>query len=252
MSIREKILYLKNSAISSILKRLEKTKQLPEPPRNLDSYNFGKLVDISLLSSEEREKAFMEFSEGDDGLYTLLTTAYEHGIESMFSCSGHFNNFGYVVFKVNDDNLKSLQQLGKVLSHEGIATNFEQHHKLGFRVLFHSHHATSKDWFYKAAETIENMPNFEITPTILYHETVYPSYQPFLSRIKQGIIEKLRKWSEELVDVENPRKIQEDIKTVSQKLREDFSTIDSKKTIDIKKELKPSDKHNINSNTQGQ
>ena len=183
MSIKEKIIEIKNSMIDAIINRMEK-----EPGETMNGY-----IDLSKLSLEEREKAFINFSEGNDDLYTLLSTAYENGIESMFSCCGHGENeFGYVIFKVNDENLEKIQQLGKALSHEGVVTNFEDHYKFGKRVSFHSIRAQDRSWFAKVAETIKNLPEHDIEPTIIYHEYMYKTEQPLSERMKEGVIKTLR------------------------------------------------------------
>lgn len=192
MNVRERIKLLRNSIIDRILNRIEKTKKLSST--QYEEYNSGGHIDISKLSPEERKNAFMEFAEGNKGLYDLLNTAYEQEIESMFCCAGHSeNDNGYVVFKVTDDNLKKLQQLGKVLSHEGVATSFENHHELGKRVLYHGFKVQSKNWFEKANEILENLPQHEIIPSIYYHEMMINSNKPFSYRIRESIIKALER-----------------------------------------------------------
>lgn len=192
MNVRERIKRLRNSIIDRILNHIEKTKKLPST--QYEEYNSGGHIDISKLSLEERKNAFMEFAEGNKGLYDLLNTAYEQGIESMFCCAGHSeNDNGYVVFKVTDDNLKKLQQLGKVLSHEGVATSFENHHELGKRVLYHGFKVQSKNWFEKANEILENLPQHKIIPSIYYHEMMIDSNKPFSYRIRESIIKALER-----------------------------------------------------------
>ena len=192
MNVRERIKLLRNSIIDRILNRIEKTKKISST--QYEEYNSGGHVDISTLSPEERKNAFMEFAEGNKGLYELLNTAYEQGIESMFCCAGHSeNDNGYVVFKVTDDNLKKLQQLGKVLSHEGVATSFENHHELGKRVLYHGFKVQSKNWFGKANEILENLPQYEIIPSIYYHEMMIDSNNPLSYRIRDNIVKTLEK-----------------------------------------------------------
>lgn len=228
MNIKEKFIHLKDSGIDFILNHLDSSSKLPAPSQHPNSYNQGGYVDLSSLSPEEREKAFIDFAEGDSGLFSMLTTAYEHGIESMFCCKGHStNDFGYAIFKVTDDNLKQLQQLGKVLSHKGVSTDFEHHHKFGFRVTFHSFHCSDRSWFYDAAETIKNPPHQEILPTMYYHETPYNSFQPLSFRIKKRVINTLKKWRTESFGEsdESPNsQLSKAVapKTLSEKLKEEF------------------------------
>lgn len=201
----ERIKLLRNSIIDRILNRIEKTKKISST--QYEEYNSGGHVDISTLSPEERKNAFMEFAEGNKGLYDLLNTAYEQGIESMFCCAGHSeNDNGYVVFKVTDDNLKKLQQLGKVLSHEGVATSFENHHELGKKVLYHGFKVQSKNWFGKANEILENLPQYEIIPSIYYHEMMIDSNKPLSYRIRENIVKTLEKIRYGAREVENSKK----------------------------------------------
>ena len=232
MNIKEKMIELKNSVIDSILNILEPTKKLSEPAP-------GGHIDISSLSPQEREKAFIKFAEGDKDLYTLLTTAFDNGIESLFSCCGHSDNdFGYVVFKVDDNNLEKIQQLGKVLSHEGVVTNFEEHHEFGKRVSFHSGRAKDRSWFAKAAETIKNPPQYDVEPTIFYHEEMFSSYQPLSTKMKDRVINILKQLrSQNPISVVDTKE-KNNTKKLAEKLREEHPIKNTTENIKASSECK--------------
>ena len=174
---------LKNRIIDRLIQRIDPVLNAPKTS-----------IDLRTLPPKELEEAFIKFSEGDDGLYRLLKTAYEHGIDSMYSCKGHSTrDMGYVMFKVTDENLKMLQTMGKVLSHEGISTSFEFHHEQGPRVCFHSFRAKNRNWFNIATDTIINPPEEEIESAIYYNEKFIHSYVPLSFSIRDRVTKMLRK-----------------------------------------------------------
>lgn len=149
-------------------------------------------VDLSKLPPEQREKSFVQFGEGNVDLTRLLKVAYEHDVESMFCCSGHSGPNGYVVFKVNEENLKYLQDVGKVLSKHNVVTNFEEHYLMGKRVAFSG--KKSSDWFGMAADVMENIQEFDTSnPSIYYHEQMWKLQEPLSYTIKRKMLELLKK-----------------------------------------------------------
>ena len=153
-----------------------------DEPGNKGKYNNFRHTDISLLSAEEREQAFLDFSEGEEGLYNLLKTAYDHGIESLYSCKGHYYKanlnivLAYIVLRVTKDNINLLRQIGRAVSHEQIETIFE-YGKYGNLVTFKSPALNmNKNWFNVAAEIIKNPPKKKIIP-ISHYYTEAPCYR---------------------------------------------------------------------------
>lgn len=225
MNIKEKIIEFKNSTIDSIVSKLEKRKEIRE-------LNTNGYIDVSKLSPKERENAFKMFAEGNKDLYTLLTVAYENGIQSMFSCAGHSENyFGYIVFKVNDDNLEKIRKVGKVISHYGIATNFQDHYKFGKRVSFEPHRdiVKNRSWFAKMAETIKDTPQYDVEPTIFYHEEMYISEAPFSERLEEKIINVLKKLRSPEQKLLVETKEQKNTNKLGEKLREEYKSNEEKR-----------------------
>ena len=129
-------------------------------------------IDLKLLSEEDREKAFIQFGEGSRELTSFLKSAYKHCVPSIFCCSGHDVRQPYVMLKVTDENLELLQTLGKILSKQGVVTNFEEHHQYGKRVIFSPHgNVIQKEWLDKACDIMEHPEKFDSSnPSIYYHE----------------------------------------------------------------------------------
>ena len=149
-------------------------------------------VDLAKFTDEEREKAFIKFGEGNEDLARLLKVAYEHNAESIFCCSGHGGPDGYVLFKVNEENLQYLQDVGKVLSNFGVITNFENHYKGGKRVDYRG--VQSSDWFGIAAEVMQNLKDFDSeNPSKYYHEEMHDARIPLKYRIKKNLLALLKK-----------------------------------------------------------
>ena len=151
-------------------------------------------IDLNLLSEEDREKAFIQFGEGSRELTSFLKSAYEHGAPSIFCCSGHDVRQPYVMLKVTNENLELLQTLGKVLSKQGVVTNFEEHHQYGKRVTFSPHgNVIQKEWLDKACDIMEHPEQFDSSnPSIYYHEEMTNSYVPYSFNLKKRILERLK------------------------------------------------------------
>ena len=180
---------------------------LPTPSHSHHDREAYILQDISCQAAccssseeEQRNSCFAEFGENDENLTTFLKTAYKHGISSMYCCSGHGIRSAYVMLKVNDDNIELLRKLGKVLSKEGVTTDFENHHISGLRVCYRSHNRISTDWLKHASEIIESPELFDDNnPTMYYHEQIFSSYKPFSFDLKKKILNYLRKTNKQLL-----------------------------------------------------
>lgn len=97
-----------------------------------------------------------------------------------------------VVFKVNEKNLKYLQDVGKVLSKHNVVTNFEEHYLIGKRVSFRG--KESSDWFRMAADVMDNIQEFDTTnPSIYYHKQMWKSQEPLSYTIKRKMLGLLKK-----------------------------------------------------------
>ena len=156
-------------------------------------------IDLESLSEEERNNNFTQFGEGNANLTKFLKTAYEHGAPSLFCCSGHGDRSAYVVLKVTDENIEMLRKMGKVLSKEGVVTNFEDHYIHGKNVAYRSMKSFSTDWLGHASQILESPELFDDSnPTMYYHETMQNSYKPFGFDLKKKLLNFLRKTSKPL------------------------------------------------------
>lgn len=88
-------------------------------------------INLEELDEEAREELFIKFGEGDKNLTTFLKTSFEHGAPSIFCCSGHGIKYPYIWLKATDENIELLRKVGKVLSKEGVVTNFTNHYTKG-------------------------------------------------------------------------------------------------------------------------
>lgn len=161
---------------------------------NLLEYRHPKeSIDLSKLSDEEREEVFITFGEGNEHLTRLLKVAYSNNVSSQFCCSGHNGlKRAYVVFEVNEDNIKYLQKVGKILSKSNVVTNFENNFTYGKRVSFHGRDYNN-NWFEYAADIMENINEYEVTtPDIYYHEDMYDNIIPFGYRVLQRLLNILK------------------------------------------------------------
>ena len=100
-------------------------------------------INLEELDEDKRNACFIQFGKGDNNLTSFL--AYDHGAPILFCCSGHGTRSAYVVLKVTDDNIELLKKVGKVLSKNGIATNFENNHIRGLCVDYRSIRSVSTE-----------------------------------------------------------------------------------------------------------
>ena len=170
-----------------LIAKLESDLKLPEES-----------VDLTKLTDEQRERAFILFGEGSKELTNFLRTAYAHGAPSIFACSGHGISQPYVLLRVTDKNLPMLQYLGKVLSNFGASTNFEDHYQYGKRVHYGGTNDSNNscEWLNTATDVLEH-PNLYVNeasnPTIYYHEAMTDSYVPLGYKVRKKILETLKK-----------------------------------------------------------
>ena len=150
-------------------------------------------INLEELNEEERNKCFIQFGEGDESLTAFLKTAYNHGAPSIFCCSGHGTRSAYVVLKVTDDNIELLRKVGRVLSKNGVSTNFENNHLRGLIVIYNSFKSVSTNWL-SLAEKVMNTPELfdDSNPEIYYHEEIFDSYKPFGFDFKKKLLTYLR------------------------------------------------------------
>ena len=162
-------------------------------------------IELENLTEEERSKLFIKFGEGNTDLTNFLRTTYNHNAPSVFCCSGHGIQSAYVVLKVNDENIELLKKVGKVLSKQGISTNFENNHIRGCLVSYRAvHDNPSTNWLNIASQIMENPELFDDSnPTIYYHEVMYKSYKPLLFDLKKRLLNYLRGKKQEVLP---PRK----------------------------------------------
>lgn len=150
-------------------------------------------IDLEQLSEEDRDKCFLQFGEGDENLTMFLKTAYSHGAPSLFCCSGHGTRSPYVVLKVTDGNIDILRKMGKVLSQNGVSTNFTKDHIRGVIVSYRAMNGASTQWLNVATQVIKNPELFDdIIPEIYYHEDIHESYKPFGFDLKKKLLSFLR------------------------------------------------------------
>lgn len=156
-------------------------------------------IDLESLTEEERNNNFTQFGEGDANLTNFLKTAYEHGAPSLFCCSGHGNRSAYVILKVTDENIEMLRKMGKVLSKEGVVTNFENHYMRGKCVSYRSMKSFSTNWLAHASQILESPELFDDSnPEMYYHEAMHDSYKPFGFDLKKKLLSYLRRNSTSL------------------------------------------------------
>lgn len=156
-------------------------------------------INLEELDEEERSKCFIQFGEGDENLTSFLKTAYKNGVSSLYCCSGHGVQSAYVVLKVTDDNIELLRKMGRILSKDGIVTNFENNHIRGLCASYRSINSASTEWLDHATRIMENPELFkDVSPEIYYHEEIISSYKPFGYDLKKKILHHLRKNRKEL------------------------------------------------------
>jgi hypothetical protein len=85
------------------------------------------------------------------------------------------------------------RRIGKILSNQGIITNFEDHHIQGKMVSYMPMDRYDTEWMRIATNILENPEKYEDEePSILYHETMYESYKPMFFDFKKRLLNILR------------------------------------------------------------
>lgn len=150
-------------------------------------------IELENLTEEEREEMFKQFGEGDANLTEFLRQAYKNGLPSIFCCSGHGTQSAYVTLKITDENINIARKIGKILSKQGVTTNFTDDHIRGKYVGYRSMTTSSTEWLNTATQILENPELFEdVKPDIYYHEEMYSSRKPFAFDLKKRLLSYLR------------------------------------------------------------
>ena len=167
-------------------------------------------IELENLTEEDREKMFKQFGEGDVNLTEFLRQSYKSGLPSIFCCSGHGVKSAYVILKITDENMNIARKMGKILSKQGIATNFTDDHIRGKYVDYRSMKTNSTEWLKTATQILANPELFEdVEPDIYYHEKMYLSRKPLAFDLKKRLLSYLRgtKQIEETTTVSSIQKI---------------------------------------------
>lgn len=150
-------------------------------------------IELEDLTEEEREEMFKQFGEGDINLTEFLRQSYKSGLPSIFCCSGHGVQSAYVTLKITDENINIARKIGKILSKQGVSTNFTDDHIRGKYVAYRSMKTNSTEWLNTATQILTNPELFEdVEPDIYYHEEMYSSRKPFASDLKKRLLSYLR------------------------------------------------------------
>lgn len=150
-------------------------------------------IELENLAEEDREKMFKQFGEGDSNLTEFLKQAYKSGLPSIFCCSGHGVQSAYVTLKITDENIGTARKIGKILSKQGISTNFTDDHARGKYVDYRSMRTASTEWLNTATQILKNPELFEdVEPDIYYHEEMHASRKPFAYDLKKKLLSHLR------------------------------------------------------------
>ena len=136
---------------------------------------------------------FKQFGEGDINLTNFLRQAYKSGLPSIFCCCGHGITSAYVTLKITEENLHLAQKIGKILSKQGVVTNFKDDYIKGKYVDYRSMKTTSTEWLNVATQILANPELFEdVKPDIYYHDEMSPSKKPFAFDFKKRLLSYLR------------------------------------------------------------
>lgn len=197
-------------------------------------------IDLEDLSQEERNTMFEQFGEGDPNLEGFLRKAYDSGMPSIHCCCGHGEKKPYVTFKITDENIEMARRIGKILSNQGIITNFEDHHIQGKMVSYMPMDRYDTEWMRMATNILENPEKYEDEePSILYHETMYESYKPMFFDFKKRLLNSLR-GTKELPEGQEAVKVGDNSK---EEFRDRIKVGDNKeKTDEIENKHKPINK----------
>lgn len=179
-------------------------------------------IELENLTEEDREKLFKQFGEGDVNLTEFLRQSYKSGLPSIFCCSGHGVQSAYVTLKITDDNINIARKMGKILSKQGISTNFTDDHIRGKYVDYKSMKTNSTEWLNTATQILANPELFEdVEPDVYYHEKMYPSRKPLAFDLKKRLLSYLRgtKQIEETTTVSSIQEIKKNSLELSDKVK---------------------------------
>ena len=179
-------------------------------------------IELENLTEEDREKLFKQFGEGDVNLTEFLRQSYQSGLPSIFCCSGHGVQSAYVTLKITDDNINIARKMGKILSKQGISTNFTDDHIRGKYVDYKSMKTNSTEWLNTATQILANPELFEdVEPDVYYHEKMYPSRKPLAFDLKKRLLSYLRgtKQIEETTTVSSIQEIKKNSLELSDKVK---------------------------------
>lgn len=177
-------------------------------------------IELENLTEEDREELFKQFGEGDVNLTEFLRQTYKSGLPSVFCCSGHGIKSAYVILKITDENIDIARKMGKILSKQGISTNFTDDHIRGKYVDYRSMKTNSTEWLNTATQILENPELFEdVEPDIYYHEEMHSSRKPFAFDLKKKLLSYLRgtKQIEETTTVSSIQKTKKNLWELSDK-----------------------------------
>jgi len=150
-------------------------------------------IELEDLTEEDREKMFKQFGEGDVYLTEFLRQAYKSGLPSIFCCSGHGVQSAYVTLKITDENIEIARKVGKILSKQGVSTNFTNDHIRGKYVNYRNMKTSSTQWLNTATQILETPELFEdVKPDIYYHDEMYSTRKPFAFDLKKRLLSYLR------------------------------------------------------------
>lgn len=194
-------------------------------------------IELENLTEEDREKMFKQFGEGDANLTEFLRQSYKSGLPSIFCCSGHGIQSAYVTLKITDENINIARKIGKILSKQGISTNFTDDHIRGKYVNYRSMKTNSTEWLNTATQILANPELFEdVEPDIYYHEEMYSSRKPFAFDLKKRLLSYL-KGTKQITEATTA--------SPTQKIKKNSWELSDKEKVSIKQQQKVT---NINKN----
>ena len=92
----------------------------------MNTYNNGRVIDVSTLSKNEYYSAAKEWSEGNYELEQLLIYCLENNIVTQACCAGHENTeYSFIQFDFNENNIEALIPLiSKFYNTPGVLMDF--------------------------------------------------------------------------------------------------------------------------------
>ena len=92
----------------------------------MNTYNNGKVIDVSTLSKNEYNLAKKEWSEGNYELEQLLIYCLENNIVTQACCAGHENTeYSFIQFDFNENNMEALIAIiSKFYNIPGVSMDF--------------------------------------------------------------------------------------------------------------------------------